>query len=85
MQSLRPRAKAGIGQRLSREAALQAWKHIALALAQSDSLDDRKLARQIIDFVKDMPMLRTAGAPAREAPRAEPQLARTRTGPDRER
>ncbi len=85
LQSRRPRAKAGIGARLSRETALQAWKHIALALAQSGSLDDRKLTRQIIDFVKDMPMLRTAGAHAREVLQPEPQVARTRAGPEWER
>ena len=84
-QSERPSGKAGSAARLSREAALQAWKRIGLALAHSDSLDDRKLARQIIDFVKDMPMLRGAVRPAREVARVEPQLTRTRTGPEWER
>ena len=84
-QPRRPRAKAGLAARHSREGALQAWKQIAWALAHSDSLDDRKLARKIIDFVKDMPMLRTAGASAREAPRPELQVLRTRTGPEWER
>jgi hypothetical protein len=85
LQSRRPRAKAGLGARHSREGALQAWKQIALALAQSGSLDDRKLARQIIEFVKDMPMMRTATTPAREAQRTAPQVERTRAGPEWER
>jgi Relaxase/Mobilisation nuclease domain len=83
--SRRPSAKAGINARHSREAALQAWKHIALALAQSGSLDDRKLARKIIDFVKDMPMMRGAVRPAREVAPVEPQVTRTRPGPEWER
>ncbi len=85
LQSRRPSGKAGIAARHSREGALQAWKHIGWALAHSDSLDDRKLARKIIDFVKDMPMLRTARTPERETPRVEPQVERTRVGPEWER
>ncbi len=61
------------------------WKHIGLALAHSDKLEDRKLARQIIEFVKDMPMLRHARTPARELQRTEPQAVRTRPGPELER
>jgi hypothetical protein len=67
LQARRPSAKWGAAMRLSREAALQAWKRIGLALAHSDSLEDRKLARQIVEFVKDMPMLRKAPMPARDA------------------
>jgi hypothetical protein len=85
LQSRRPNAKAGTDSRLSREAALKAWKHIGLALARSDNLDDRKLARQIIEFVRDMPMLGHARTPAREIQRTEPQAVRTRTGPELER
>jgi hypothetical protein len=85
LQSRRPNAKAGPAVRLSRGAALQAWKHIGLALAHSDKLEDRKLARQIIEFVKDMPMFGPARTPAREMQRTEPQAVRTRTGPEMER
>jgi hypothetical protein len=81
----RPSAKWSHAARLSREAALQAWKRIGLALAHSDRPDDRKLARQIIEFVKDMPMLRHARTPAREMQRTQPQAARTRAGPEMER
>jgi hypothetical protein len=85
LQSRRPSGKAGIGARHSREGALQAWKHIALALAQSGSLEDRKLARQIIDFVKDMPMMQKRAAPARDVQRSPVQPEQVRRGPDVER
>jgi hypothetical protein len=84
-QSRRPNAKAGSAARLSREGALQAWKQIGWALAHSDKLEDRKLARQIIEFVKDMPMFGPARTPAREMRRTEPQAVRTRAGPEMER
>jgi hypothetical protein len=80
-----PSAKWGTAARLSREEALQAWKRIGIALAHSDSLDDRKLARQIVEFVKDMPMLRAAVTPARETQRVYPQAGRTWAGPELER
>jgi hypothetical protein len=85
LQARRPSAKWGAAMGLSREGALQAWKQIGLALAHSDSLDDRKLARQIIEFVKDMPMLRKATTPVRETQRTEQQVTRTRAGPEWER
>jgi hypothetical protein len=85
LQSQRPNAKAGTAARLSREAALQAWKHIARALAHSGSQDDRRLARQIVEFVKDMPMLRTASTPARETQRVDFQTERTQVRPEIER
>ena len=81
----RPSAKSGATMRLSREAALQAWKRIGLALAHSDSLDDRKLARQVIDFVKDMPMLRKDAEPMRGVPRVHAQPEHDRRGPEIER
>jgi hypothetical protein len=83
--SRQPNAKTGPAVRLSRGAALQAWKQIGMALAHSDKLEDRKLARQIIEFVKDMPMFGHARAPAREMQRTELQAVRTRFGPEMER
>jgi hypothetical protein len=85
LEARRTSAKQGVAAHLSRAAALQAWKQIGWALAHSDSLDDRKLARQIIEFVKDMPMLEHARTPAREMQRAQPQAVRTRAGPEMER
>jgi hypothetical protein len=98
LQSLRPPAKAGHAARLSRQGALDAWKHIALALANSDRKEDRVLARQIVEFVKDMPMLRRVGVPARESQRpglsptrevtrqpVQSNVERTRKGPEMER
>jgi hypothetical protein len=51
----------------------------------SDSLDDRKLARQIVEFVKDMPMLRNQAAPTRDVQRSPVQPEHVRRGPDIER
>jgi hypothetical protein len=81
----RPAAKAGAATRLSRNESLAAWKRIGMALAHSDSLDDRKLARQIIEFVKDMPMLRKQAAPARDVQRSPVQPEHVRRGPEIER
>jgi hypothetical protein len=98
LKGSRPHAKAGHAARLSRQGALDAWKHIAFALANSDSKEDRLLARQIVEFVKDMPMLRRSGVPARESQRPElsparevtrqpvrSDVERTRKGPEMER
>jgi hypothetical protein len=81
----RPAAKAGTATRLSRNESLTAWKRIGTALAHSDSLDDRKLARQIVDFVKDMPMLRNQAAPKRDVQRPPVQAEHLRRGPEIER
>ena len=81
----RPAAKAGNATRLSRNESLAAWKRIAMTLAHSDSLDDRKLARQIIAFVKDMPMLRKQAAPTRDVQRSGVQPEHARRGPEIER
>jgi hypothetical protein len=40
-------------------------------LANSDSRDDQVLAKQIVEFVKDMPMMQRAAAPQRDVQRAE--------------
>ncbi len=84
-QASRPANKGGTSTRLSRNESLAAWKRIAMALAHSDSLEDRKLARQIIDFVKDMPMLRKQTAPTREVQRPLMQPEHARRGPEIER
>ena len=42
----------------SREAALDAWKKIALALANSESREDQVLATEIVEFVRDKPIRR---------------------------
>jgi hypothetical protein len=57
----RPTKKSGEPHRLSRQAALDAWRQIFVALSNSKSRDDQALAGQIAAFVKDMPMMaRTA-------------------------
>ena len=50
--------KSGEPHRLSRQEALDAWRQIFVALADSTSKDDQALAQRIADFVKDMPMMR---------------------------
>jgi hypothetical protein len=42
----------------NREAALDAWKKIALALANSESREDQLLATEIVEFVRDRPIRR---------------------------
>jgi hypothetical protein len=56
----RPAKKSGEKPRLSRQEALEAWRQIFVALADSKSQDDQALAQRIAGFVKDMPtMVRT--------------------------
>lgn len=58
LQDDRPHRKTGRPALLSQQQSLEAWKQIGLALAYSERLEDRLLARQIVDFVKETPMLR---------------------------
>ena len=94
----RPQKKSGEAPRLSRQEALDAWREIFKALADSTSKDDQALAKRIADFVKDMPMMARTTAVPREPQREpldrgrEPRLApvnapasRTRSGPEIER
>jgi hypothetical protein len=76
LQTGRPLAKTGATMRLSRQESLEAWKQIAFALANSDSRDDQWLAKRVVGFVKDMPMLRKVIAPALEALRSDLQRKR---------
>jgi hypothetical protein len=85
MQAHRPAIKGGTATRLSRNESLAAWKRIGMALAHSDRFEDRKLARQVIEFVKDMPMLRKQAAPTRDVQRAPVQAEQARRGPEIER
>jgi hypothetical protein len=54
-----------------REESFEAWKRIAVALANSDRGEDKLLAKQIVDFVRDMPVLRRTAGPRRELERAQ--------------
>ena len=67
---------------------------VAFALANSDTRDDRVLAKQIVEFVRDMPMVSRSPVLERDVQRARaergpvpPQRAlsaveRTRKGPE---
>ena len=94
----RPQKKSGEAHRLSRQKALDAWRQIFTALADSKSKDDQALAKRIADFVKDMPMMtrtvavqpdqeRVLSNRGREATPERVQLTtdRTRKGPELER
>jgi hypothetical protein len=74
----RPQRKSGEAPRLTRQAALDAWRQFFMALADSPSKDDQALAKRIADFVKDMPMMTRATA----APR-EPHRVHLERGPGR--
>ncbi len=66
LHSSRTSTKSGAPAQLSRQESLGAWKRIAMALANSDVREDRVLAKQIVEFVKDMPMMRRRSAPPRD-------------------
>jgi len=83
LQTSRSTAKSGASTRLSREEALDAWKRIAMVLANSDARDDRVLARQIVEFVKDRSMLERAVGAARHAQRAGKEHGRQQLPPQR--
>ena len=75
----------------SREAALDAWKKIALALANSEIREDQALARDIVEFLRDGPSRRRSKPPEhkleRVAERREtaqtPQRVQSIAEPDR--
>ena len=48
----------GIPAQPGREAALDAWKKIALALANSERREDQVLATEIVEFVRNQPIRR---------------------------
>jgi len=94
----RPQKKRGEAHRLSRQEALDAWRQIFVALANSRSNDDRVLAKRIAEFVEDMPMMarattiprepqRVSSDPGHQPARERVQLTtdRTRNGPEMER
>jgi hypothetical protein len=81
-----------------REAALEAWKKIAFALANSKSHEDRILASEIVGLVRNTPIRRhseqrpsrpespTVKREIERAPRRVPSIAgRDRKGPEIER
>ena len=87
----RPKKKSGEPQRLSRQAALDAWRQIFLALADSRSKDDQELARRIATFVQAMPMMTRTVAIQRDRERLpvervhEPVRGRVQPAPERTR
>jgi len=51
--------------------ALDAWKQIGIALASSESTEDHQLAREILAFLHEMPMIKQAGRVVPDASRAD--------------
>jgi hypothetical protein len=76
--------------RPSREAALEAWTKLAIGLANSERPEDRMLAREIVEFVREGPArsrpegrLHQANSAARRLERGErAQVARNGKGPE---
>jgi hypothetical protein len=66
LRARRPTTQSGASSRLSRLESLEAWKRIAMALANSDVRENRALAKEIVDFLRDMPMQQREMAPQRE-------------------
>jgi len=83
--------KSGEPHRLSRQGALDAWRLIFLALADSRSTDDQALAKRIAAFVEDMPIMRRTVAVQRDRERLpadrvrEPKREPLQLAPDRKR
>ncbi|MFT4433141.1 relaxase/mobilization nuclease domain-containing protein [Caballeronia sp. 15715] len=63
-----------------------AWREMALAMAASRETDDRRLAVEIVDFVRNMPVLRDGPVIAPMAPargeRSDPRLSDRGRQPD---
>ena len=87
--------QAGASAQPERDAALDAWKKIALALANSENREDQTLARDIVEFLKEGPTRRKSKLPEHKLERATkerefeqaPQRGRSvaergRAGPD---
>ena len=68
--------------------ALDAWKQIGLALASSEIAEDRQLAREVLAFLHDMPLVRQASRAVPEVSRAQQrqiEIPGTRLGPSHDR
>ena len=70
--------------------ALDAWKQIGIALASSESAEDHQLAREILAFLHEMPLVKQAGRAVPDASRVAHRqrdlpLARPTPGRDIER
>ena len=61
----------------SRRDVAKAWCEIAKALAASDSVEDRRLARRVVDYARHLPGVRYT-APQQQTPRELPGVERGR-------
>lgn len=98
LRVLPPEGKGGAAAKAKRGEAYEAWRRIASTLAISENGSDRRLAKQIADFVGDTALSRNPAAPKREMqadtrPKAEPNsrpepsrsIGQPRLGPEMER
>jgi len=70
LRTVRGGSKGGTAATANRREALEAWRHIALALASSNEKADRELAMAIMRFVSEMPSVKAVRVePARSTPR----------------
>jgi hypothetical protein len=63
LRTSRPMTKLSTGTVATRAAAVDAWREIARALATSGDKSDRDLARSVLSYVGEMPILAGAGQP----------------------
>ena len=99
LRSARAEGNAGVSARASRAQAREAWRRIAMVLANTESRDDQLLAVQIAEFVTGTPSRRDIATPQREVRRVAVQQqpkqdlqparstspAKSRDGPEMER
>ncbi|MBK7615631.1 MAG: conjugal transfer protein TraS [Burkholderiales bacterium] len=78
-------AKVGVMARLTRAAALEAWRHIAEALAASGQTGNRVLAAAICIYLAEQPRRQLPEASRQGSAQIEPYRGVTRLGLDRAR
>jgi hypothetical protein len=66
LRTTKPGAKSGMRANATRAEAVEAWKQLGQALAQSGDAADRALARSIAAFVRDMPPTTLGAMPDKE-------------------
>jgi hypothetical protein len=64
----------------SRRDVANAWCEIAKALAASDSVEDRSLARRVVDYARRLPGIRYIPPPQQQAQREFASMDRGLTG-----
>jgi hypothetical protein len=82
LRTTRPGTKSSGRAIATRAEAVEAWRQLGQALAMSGDMADRRLAKSIAAFVRDMPST-PAAEPRRQMPDVAPLLKPTDLGPQR--